>query len=685
MASWAAMAKTKGTGSPAAGIAQLRDQIRRHSYKYYVLDAPELSDAEFDALVRELRELEATHPELVTADSPTQRVGAPPSSLFEPVTHRQPMFSLDNAESADDLAAWVSRMERVLGHVPGGFVCELKVDGLAVSLTYENGILTGAATRGDGATGEDITANIRTIRSIPLRLLGEAPAVMEVRGEVYMPLAAFSRLNERQAAAGEKVFVNARNAAAGSLRQKDPEITASRELDIWVYQLGFVADGPVLEGHHQTFEYLRDLGLPVDPATALVDSLDGVTEYIGRAEASRHDLPYQTDGVVIKVDSLAEQIDLGYTAKAPRWAIAYKFPPEEQITRLLDIQVNAGRTGRVTPFAVLEPVFVGGANVSLATLHNEDEVHRKDVRIGDMVVVRRAGDVIPEVVGAVVSARTGDEQAWTMPARCPFCGNPIVRPAGEKDARCTGGLDCPQIVREWLFHFAGRGAMDIEGLGYKTVDLLLTEGLIANPADIFFLQPDDLLGLEGWGEVSVSNLMAAIDAARDRPVARLLVGLGIRHVGGTVAQILARRYPDLSELLDAPEQALAAIDGVGPVIARSMAGWAAVPANRALVQRLGEGGVRLADDVAEGDVSDVLAGVTVVITGTLDGFSRDEAKAAVENRGGKVTSSVSSKTSAVVAGASPGSKLAKAEGLGVPVLDEAGFLELLEHGPGVLE
>ena len=407
--------------------------------------------------------------------------------------------------------------------------------------------------------------------------------------------------------------------------------------------------------------------------------------YVADAEKKRHDESYQTDGVVIKADAFADQTELGYTSKAPRWAIAYKFPPEEQITRLNDIQINIGRTGRATPFAVLEPVFVGGANVGMATLHNEDEVHRKDVRIGDQVVVRRAGDVIPEVVGPVVAARSGNEKVWHMPENCPFSGHPIVRPEGEKDARCTGGLECPQLVREWLFHFAGRGAMDIEGMGYKTVDLLLENELISNPADIFFLQPGDLLGFEGWGETSVTNLMSAIDEARDRPIARLLVGLGIRHVGGTVARLLARFHRDIRSLMDASEEELAAIEGVGPVIAESFAAWANVPENRALIDRFGQGGVRLADPEPEGVTTDLLAGVTLVITGTLDGLGRDAAKAAVEERGGKVTSSVSKKTTALVAGVSPGSKLAKAEDLGVPVLDEAAFLELLEAGPSVLE
>ena len=666
-------------------IEELRQALLHHSHRYYVLDEPEVSDAEYDLILRDLIALEEAHPELVTPDSPTQRVGAVPSTLFASVTHRRRLFSLDNAESAEELDAWLARLGRQLGHPPSEFVCELKIDGLAVSLTYEHGLLTRAATRGDGVTGEDITANVRAIPAIPLRLLGEAPDVMEVRGEIYMPLEAFNELNERQAEAGERLFTNARNAATGSVRQKHPAITAQRKVSVWVYQLGHVEGGPRLESHSATLEFLAATGLRVNPATEVVSDLEGAKRYIAMVDRTRNSLPYQTDGVVIKVDRLPEQEELGFTAKAPRWAIAYKFAPEEQITRLNGIQINIGRTGAATPYAVLEPVFVGGANVGMATLHNEEELQRKDVRIGDYVVVRRAGDVIPEVVGPVLSRRTGDEQIWHMPSHCPFCGNPIVRPEGEKVARCTGGLTCSSRVREWLFHFAGRGAMDIEGLGYKTVDLLLSKGLIESPADIFFLGPDDLVGFEGWGEVSVNNLMAAIESARDRPIARLLVGLGIRHVGGTMARLLARQIPSVVNLLATDVETLSEIEGVGPIIAESVAGWAADESNRTLIERLGEGGVRLADPQPESGISDVLAGVTVVITGSLESLGRDAAKAAVEDRGGKVTSSVSGKTTALVTGSAPGSKLAKAEGLGVPVVDEATFLRLLEEGPGILE
>jgi DNA ligase (NAD+) len=665
---------------------ELRELLRLHSHRYYVLDEPEISDAAYDALLRELLALEEADPSLVTLDSPTQRVGWPVGDLFAEVNHRARMFSLDNAESAEDLEAWEGRLIRQLGRPPSGYACEPKIDGLAISLTYENGTLTRAATRGDGRTGEDVTANIRTVAQVPLSLMGSGhPSVMEVRGEVYMSDAAFAELNRSQADAGDRLFVNPRNAAAGSLRQKDPAITASRRLGVWIYQLGMAQGGPQPGSHSATLEWLAGTGLPVNPESRHVDDLAGVVAYAEGMERRRHDLGYQTDGVVMKVDDLAEQAELGYTAKSPRWALAYKFPPEEQTTVLREIRINVGRTGAVTPYAVLEPVFVGGATVTNATLHNADEVARKDVRVGDTVVVRRAGDVIPEVIGPVPSLRSGAEKKWRMPKRCPFCGNPIVRIEGEAVARCTGGFECPSRLREHLSHFAGRGGMDIEHLGFKTVDLLLGEGLIHDAADLFSLEPDDLLGREGWGEVSVGNLIAAIDAARDRPLARVITALGVPLVGGTMARLLARRFGSLDALLAASEEELADIEGVGPEIAASVVGWSQDEANRSLVKKLAKAGVRLSDPQPEGVDTDLLDGVIVVLTGSLDAFSRDEAQAAVEDRGGKVTGSVSSRTSALVAGAGPGSKLAKAEGLGIPVLDEEGFQRLLTDGRSVFD
>lgn len=676
--------------SPDAAAArraeELREQLHHHNYRYHVLDDPEISDAEYDAMLRELIALEDEHPELATPDSPTRRVGGPVSDAFAPVTHLQRMFSLDNVETFDELQAWRDRLVRVLGHEPASFVCEPKIDGLAVSLTYRDGVLETGATRGDGVTGEDVTANVKTIAPLPLRLRGEAPPLLEVRGEIFMPVSAFEELNARQAEAGERPYVNPRNTAAGSVRQKDPAKTAERNLSMWAYQVGHVEGGVPFSGHMEAMEWLRELGFRVNPANALVDDLDGVLAYTEAALENRHGRDYEIDGVVVKVDSLAEQDALGFTAKSPRWAIAYKFPPEEKTTLLEDIRINVGRTGAVTPYAVLEPVFVGGVTVGTATLHNEREVQRKDVRVGDTVIVRRAGDVIPEVVGPVASLRPDDAEVWHMPATCPFCGNPIVLPEGEARHRCTGGFACPSRLREYLFHFASRGALDIEGLGYQTVDLLLEEGMISDPADIFTLDFDRLREFEGWGELSVRNLERSIEAAKDRPLSRLLTALGIPMVGGTTARVLARRFVSLERLMDASEEDIAQIDGIGPEIARSVHTWSNRPENRALVVKLGEAGVRLADPEPEaGSGSSVLDGVTLVVTGTLEGFTRDEAKAAVEDRGGKVTGSVSGRTTAVVAGASPGSKLDTARELGTPIIDEAAFRELLERGPSVLE
>jgi DNA ligase (NAD+) len=669
----------------ASRVEELRRLIAHHAERYHVFDDPEISDAEYDALVAELADLEARHPGLARTDSPTQAVGAEASPLFPTVEHRVRMFSLDNADTIDKLRAWETRLERRLGRAPEAYACELKVDGLAVNLAYEQGEFVRGATRGDGAVGEDVTENLRTIDAVPSRLAGDdPPAVLEVRGEVFMSLDAFEELNRLRAEAGDRLYVNPRNAAAGAVRQKDPAITASRRLSLWVYQLGLIEDGARFATHTEAMRWLGERGFPINPASRTVDDLDDVVDFVQAAEARRHDIDYQTDGVVVKVDALAEQMELGFTARSPRWAIAYKFPPEEQTTRLLDIKVNVGRTGAVTPYAVMEPVFVGGATVTNATLHNQDEVARKDLRIGDLVVVRRAGDVIPEVVAPVASVRTGEERRWTMPETCPFCDHPIVREEGEVVARCTGGFACPSRLREHLAHFSGRGGMDIEGLGYKTIDLLVSEGLVEDPADVFTLSPEALLGREGWGETSVGNLMAAIDAARDRPLARLLTALGIPLVGGTVAGTLARRFRSMDRLMQATGDDLGAIDGIGPEIVGSLTAWFADEANRRLFDKLRRAGVRLDDP--EPDVADtgLLEGVTVVLTGTLSGVSRDEAKAAIEDRGGRVTGSVSARTTVVVAGDAPGFKLDKAVELGIPVLDEAGLGRLLEEGIGAV-
>lgn len=661
-------------------------ELNEHNYRYHVLDAPIIDDNDYDRLYRRLVAIEEEHPEWADDTSPTRRVGDAVDGSFAEVVHRLRMFSLDNAMDIDDLRAWHDRLVGALGSEPTAFSCELKIDGLAVSITYEDGVLVRAATRGDGAVGEDVTVNVRTIRSVPLRLREGAPALMEVRGEIYLPISEFEALNQRQAEAGERPYINPRNTAAGSVRQKDPSKTADRNLAVWIYQVGFLEGGPSLATHSEQMAWLSDLGLRVNPANRTVDRFEDVLAYIEEATAARHDRDYETDGIVVKVDSLVEQVEVGFTARSPRWAIAYKLPPEEKTTILTDIAINVGRTGAVTPYAVLEPVFVGGVTVTNATLHNEGEIHRKDVRPGDTVVVRRAGDVIPEVLGPVLDLRPDDSAVWHMPDTCPFCGNPIVQPEGQAKAKCTGGYECPSRLREYLAHFVSRGAMDIEGLGYRTIDMLLEREMIADPADIYSIAVDDLLPIEGWKETSAGNLVAAIEASRSRPLAKLVFGLGIDHVGGTVAGLLARRFRSIEALSAASADDIADIDGIGPEIANSVAAWFDDEDNQDLVRRLGEAGVSLSDpDDGRSDLPQNLQGVTVVITGTLDGFTRDEAKAAVVDRGGKVTGSVSSRTMALIAGENAGSKLTKAEELGVPVLDADGFAELLERGPEVLE
>jgi DNA ligase (NAD+) len=662
-----------------ARVEWLRSEIRRHDVLYYERDEPEISDADYDALLRELLVLEDDHPDLVTPDSPTRTVRGRAASTFAPVEHRVPMMSLDNAFSIDELQAWGSRVSRGLGGAAARFVCELKIDGLAISVRYEGGHLVQAATRGDGRVGEDVTANVATITSLPRQLRG-APPVLEVRGEVYMSIPAFEELNRRQAEQGLKRFANPRNSAAGSLRQKDAAITASRDLSLWCYQLGEVVGGPELASHHDTLEFLRELGLPVNPEIAVVDDLDTAYRYVGRWQEHRHDLPYEIDGVVTKVDDLAQRELLGATSKAPRWAIAYKFPPEERTTLLLDIQVSIGRTGRATPFAVLEPVFVGGSTVGMATLHNEDQVRLKDVRPGDTVVVRKAGDVIPEVVGPVLTLRPPGSEPWTFPTVCPCpLRSPLVRAEGEADTRCVEP-DCPFQRDQRIIHFASRGAMDIEGLGERTVFLLSDAGLVQDAADIYALTPEQLLAFEGFGEVSVRKLLDAIEASKTQPLPRLLVALGVKHLGPAAAEALARAFGTLDAVAEASQADLATTEGVGPVIAASVRTWFAEPRNREMVAKLRAAGV----DFGRVEVSrqpQVLAGKAVVVTGTLEGWSRDEAEAAVKDRGGKSPGSVSKKTFAVVVGREPGaSKLNKAEELGVPVLDEAGFAHLLETG-----
>jgi DNA ligase (NAD+) len=654
-------------------VEELRERINYHAYRYHVLDEPEVADAEYDALVRELSSLEEEFPELITPDSPTQRVGSTPLDLFAPVHHRARMLSLDNAFSSEELEAWAARVERTIGS-GARYVCELKIDGVAVALTYEKGSLTKGATRGDGTTGEDITANVRTVRSVPTRLrVSGAPPVLEARGEIYLPVRAFEELNEQLTERGQRPFANPRNAAAGSLRQKDPAVTASRPLKLWTHGLGY-GEGVRFESHSQSLDWTRDAGLPVAPTTEVVGTLDGVFDYIKRWENERHSVDWEIDGVVIKVDQVAFQEELGATSHAPRWAIAFKFPPEERTTLLREIAIHIGRTGKATPFAFLEPVFVGGVTVSTATLHNANEVRRKDVRNKDTVIVRRAGDVIPEVVGPVLSKRPKSARPWKMPKTCPACGTELVQPEGEVDFRCPNKRGCPMQGEEWLFHFASRGAMDIEHLGYKTGMLLREKGWVNDPADVYFLTREQLESLPGFKERSIDNLTSSIEGSKDRPIWRLLVALNIRHVGAHVAQVIARAFPSIDLLAAASEEEIDAVEEIGPEIARSAFEWFHDSENLELVEKLRKAGVRMEDEPAPARPDGPLSGSSIVLTGGLESVSRDEATSLAEQAGAKVASSVSKKTAFVVAGENPGSKLAKAEQLGVEVIDEKEFL-----------
>ncbi|MDQ3681332.1 MAG: NAD-dependent DNA ligase LigA [Actinomycetota bacterium] len=664
--------------NPARRADELRRQIRRHNVRYHQLDEPEVTDAEYDALVRELALIEEAHPDLLAADSPTQTVGAAPSPLFAEVEHLVPMMSLDNAVSLEELLAWGKRMERyITGDVD--YVCELKIDGVAISVLYEDGGYVRAATRGDGRRGEDITANVATVTAIPQTLDAGHPRVLEVRGEVYMPLSAFEQLNKHQAEEGGRLYVNPRNAGAGSLRQKDARITASRRLGFWAYQAGTVEGGPALSRHSETLDYLNGLGLPVNPEVTSVAGLDDVYGFCRHWLEHRHDLDYEIDGVVVKVDDLAQRRELGATSKAPRWAIAFKFPPEERTTLLRNIMVSIGRTGKATPFAELEPVFVGGSTVSLSTLHNEDQVRKKDVRPGDTVIVRKAGDVIPEVVGPVLSLRPEGLAEWVFPAECPVCRGPLVRLPGVSDTFCTN-VECPAQRQGRIEHFASRGAMDIEGLGERTVRLLVELGLLDDVADIYTLDFDRVRQLEGFGDVSVRNLREAVERSKQRPLPNLLAGLNIAHLGVTGSQVLARSMGNLDRIMGASAEELAAVEGMGPTIATSVRQFFDNERNRAVIEKLRAAGVNFEGPGAP-DVPQTLAGVSMVVTGTLQRWSREAAEEAIKAHGGKAPGTVSKRTAAVVIGESPGAaKLAKATALGVPLLDEDDFERALEKG-----
>jgi DNA ligase (NAD+) len=674
--------------------AQLSEELLEHQYRYHVLDSPLVSDAEYDAMMRELVAIEEEFPELRTPDSASQKVGGTISTDFTPVQHLQRLLSLDNAFSAAELDAWAARAERLGGSGP--YLCELKIDGLAVDLVYSRGRLQRAATRGDGVTGEDVTPNVKTIAAVPARLTGSGwPDRLEVRGEVFLPVKAFEELNVRLTEAGKPPFANPRNSAAGSLRQKDPRVTASRALDLILHGVGLVEglDDPP-QSQSGWYDRLRSWGLPVSTLYTVVPDLDGVREYIAHYAEHRHDPPYEIDGVVVKIDDLEVQRQLGNTSRAPRWAIAYKYPPEEVTTRLLEIRVNVGRTGRVTPFAVMEPVKVSGSTVENATLHNADEITRKGVLIGDMVVLRKAGDVIPEVVGPVADLRSGDERAFVFPTHCPACETALVREDGGVDWRCPNARSCPAQLRERLFHLAGRGALDIEVLGYEAAVALLDSGLLTDEGDLFALTPESLATVpffvlkSGGLSANATRLLANLEEARRRPLWRILVALSIRHVGPTAARALAAAFGSVDAIATAPEAELVTVDDVGPTIAASIREWFSVDWHVAIVDKWRAAGVQLATEgfvprpaaAAGSGEAGPLAGVTVVLTGTLPGYTRDEAAEAIKALGGKVSGSVSKKTSFVVAGESPGSKLDKAASLGVPVLDEDGLRVLLSDG-----
>ena len=692
-----AQALAEATADPGTRIEELRREIEHNSYLYYAKDAPAISDAAFDSLVHELRALEAAHPEFYDPNSPTQRVGGYVGEQFAPIRHERRMYSLDDAMDAAELDAWLDRVEEAFGGMVD-VVCELKIDGSSIALTYQDGSLVRGATRGDGTTGEDVTANIRTVKNLPLRLrpdalggLTDPSRAIELRGEVYMPKSSFESLNRAAEANGKQPFANPRNAAAGSLRQKDPAITAGRDLSTFLYA---IADERALAFGTQweLLQWLGEAGFHVNPDVQLCATRDEVHAFCQRAIERRDSLPYEIDGVVVKVNSFARQEEMGYTARAPRWAIAFKFPPEEKTTLLRDITVQVGRTGKLTPVAEMDPVRVAGSTVARATLHNEDEVLRKDVRVGDTVIVRKAGDVIPEVLGPVVSLRPADARPWAMPKTCPSCGSPVIREEGEADYRCIS-IDCPAQALERLLHWASRGAMDIDGMGEEIVARLVESGRLTDVADYYTLDEVELSMLDmgrvnkdgeaiRLGRTVAAKLVAAIDASRGRGFARVLFGLGMRHVGKTTAEALAASYPSMDELRAATEEDLAAVEGIGPKIAHSVYLFLRTPDNVAVIDRLQARGVSLADSAAEdaAQLPQALAGLTFVLTGTLvqSGMTRDEAGAALKARGAKVSGSVSKKTSFVVAGESAGSKYDKAIALGVPVLDEDALLRIIE-------
>ena len=664
-------------------LDSLREQIRHHNYRYHVLDDPEVPDAEYDRLMRQLQALEADHPELVAPDSPTQRVGDAPISAFGTVKHELPMLSLDNAFAEDELRDFHRRVMDRLELEDGGdefvYAAEPKLDGAAVSLLFEGGQLVRGATRGDGTTGEDITHNVRTIEAVPLKLRGAGfPGVLEVRGEVFMPKAGFEAYNKKASAADEKTFVNPRNAAAGSLRQLDPKLTAARPLDIYVYSVGVVKDGSLPERHSEVLDQLQEWGLKTCPERRVVKGADGCLAFYKDIGSRRDALPYEIDGVVYKVDSFADQRELGFVSRAPRWAIAHKFPAQEELTKVVGVEFQVGRTGAVTPVARLEPIFVGGVTVSNATLHNIDELHRKDVRVGDTVIVRRAGDVIPEVVSVIAKRRPKNARRVHLPKKCPVCKSAVAREEGEAVARCTGGLFCAAQRGEALKHFVSRRALDVDGFGSKLIEQLVAADRVRNPADLYKLTNEELTSLDRMGEKSANNLVAAIETSKSTTLPRFLYALGIREVGEATAASLANHYGKLKLIMSASEEELQNVGDVGPIVASRIRAFFEEAHNRAVIESLRNAGVTWTEsDPVAIPTDGALQGKTFVLTGTLPSMTRDEAKEKIQMLGGKVTGGVSSKTHYVVAGEKAGSKLSKAEKLGVSVLDEAGLLKLL--------
>lgn len=659
-------------------IAELTKRIERHNRLYYEEDRPEISDQEYDQLVRDLQELEAKFPDLAKEDSPTRRLGGQPLPFFEKVVHKTPMLSLGNAFSEEDLRDFDRRVRQAVGNQTVRYVGELKIDGLAVSLRYDNGVFVQGATRGDGTTGEDITQNLRTIRSIPLRLT--RPVSLEVRGEAYMSKGAFERLNKEREEKGEALFANPRNSAAGSLRQLDPKIAASRQLDTFIYGIGEL-QGETVESHSEGLALLEELGFAVNPERRVFDNIDDVIAFIASWTEKRPSLPYEIDGMVIKVDSYAQQEELGFTAKSPRWAIAYKFPAEEAVTVLEGIEVSVGRTGAVTPTALLKPVSLAGTTVKRASLHNEDIIREKGLLIGDHVVVKKAGDIIPEIIAVLPERRTGDETPFSMPTHCPECGSELVRLEDEVALRCINPM-CPALIREGMIHFVSRTAMNIDGLGEKVVAQLFNDGIIHSVADLYYLhqQRDVLLGMERMGEKSVDNLLAAIEASKQNSLERVLFGLGIRLVGAKAARVIAEHFGTMDAIMQASEEEFTQIDEIGPKMAASLVNYFAQPQAKAVIERLKAAGVNMEYKGLRVEAGEDLpfAGKTIVLTGTLSQMSRQEAEEAIARLGGKVTGSVSKKTDLVIAGEKAGSKLEKAEKLGVAVMDEAGFLQVLE-------